>query len=65
MPWGYPETILICPLKTFVSLSCCKQKKKFKKEKEKKEKLLIQTLKSEAPCRHSIKAGGFLKAIER
>lgn len=38
------------------------RKKKIMKEKGKKEKLFIQTLKSEAPCRHNIKAG-FLKVI--
>ena len=36
-------------------------KKKKKKEREKGKS--FQTLKSEAPCRHSIKAVRFLKAI--
>lgn len=61
---GLARDYINLPIKNIVSLSCCK-KKKLKKEKEKMEKLLIQTWKAEAPHRHSVKAGSFLKATER
>lgn len=51
-----------------MSVSCChwhQKKKNFNERKNKKGKPFIQTLISEAPYRHGIKAVGFLKAIER
>lgn len=58
---GLSREYINLSMKTFVPLPCCQAKKK--KEKGKKEKPFIQTLKSEVPCRHSMKAVGLLKAI--